>query len=745
MYKIFKYFSIIFLCFFLNSLNSAIVKNIEINGNNRVSDETVIIYGKIETNKDYNDLELNKILKNLYSTEFFEDVTVEIKNNTLIVNLKEYPVINQLVITGEKKKGFREQIKKLLKLKEKRSFIKEYLSSDVDLIKDFYSSQGYNFSKINVEVKKIDTTNLDLLLRIERGEKTKISKIEFIGNKKVRSNRLKDVIASEEDKFWKIISRNTNFSERLLNLDKRLLQNYYKSIGFYDVNVVSNIAEIDKQGNAKITYSIDEGKRYRISKISTNVDEVFDKKIFFPLNNYYEEYIGEYYSPFKVKKLLDNIDKIISENNLQFVEHNVQEILENDKINIIFNVYEGEKVSIERINIRGNSITNEDVIRGELLIDEGDPFTKISLEKSISEMKSRNLFKSVNYTVVEGSDKSLKIIDISVEEKPTGEISAGAGIGSNGGTFAVNIKENNWLGEGKSVAFDVEIDKESVAGIVSYNDPNYDFLGNSLSYSIRSEKNDKPNQGYENSVYSASVGTSFEQFRDLNAFVGAEISYDDLQTLSTASDNLKKQSGAFTELAAKYGFDVDSRDRSFQPTSGSIFGFSQSAPIYSDKPSIDNTVSLSSYKMINEDLIGSGKLFLSSINSIGSDDVRLSKRKGLNTKRLRGFEKNKVGPKDGKEHIGGNYSAALNFDANLPNFFPDSTNADIAIFLDFGNVWGVDYDDSIDESNVLRSSTGLVLNWMSPIGPMNFTLAQDLKKASTDITETFAFNLGTTF
>ena len=194
-----------------------------------------------------------------------------------------------------------------------------------------------------------------------------------------------------------------------------------------------------------------------------------------------------------------------------------------------------------------------------------------------------------------------------------------------------------------------------------------------------------------------------------------------------------------------YGFGVDKRDKSFRPTSGSIFKFNQVAPLYADKPALENTLLLSSYKTLNQDLIGSSKIYFSAINSLGSEDVRISKRKSLNTKRLRGFEKNKVGPLDGKEHIGGNYSAALSFDVNLPNIFPDSSNADISFFLDFGNVWGVDYDSTIDDSNTIRSATGIGLNWMSPLGPMNFILAQNLNKANTDITETFSFNLGTTF
>ena len=151
------------------------------------------------------------------------------------------------------------------------------------------------------------------------------------------------------------------------------------------------------------------------------------------------------------------------------------------------------------------------------------------------------------------------------------------------------------------------------------------------------------------------------------------------------------------------------------------------------------------YKYLNENVVGVGKFYLSTINGLGSDDVRISKRQSLSSKRLRGFERNKIGPVDNNDHIGGNYAAAVNFEANLPNILPEDTNADMSIFLDFGNVWGVDYDSSLDDSNKIRSSTGVVANWMSPVGPMNFVFSQNISKAETDKTQGFSFNLGTTF
>jgi len=738
-------FSFLFILLITSNLKAEVVNKFNIQGNERISSETIKIYGDLKENKNYSESDLNKILKDLYETEFFENINLEIKNNELNIIVNEYPYINQLIIIGEKTKRYTNQIKEIINLKEKRSLIKSYINSDINIIKSLYSSLGYNNVEINIKTKKITNNSYDLLVEIQRGEKTRIKSINFIGNNKISNRRLKDVIASEKHQFWKILSKNTNFNESLLELDTRLLTNFYKSSGFYDVKINSKFAKINESKEAELFFSIDEGNRYTINKISTNVDSVFDKKIFFPMNDIYQKYIGEYYSPFKVKKLLDDLDKLIDKNNLQFVEHNVQEQIEEKSINIILNIYEGEKKLIERINVLGNSVTNEEVIRSELIIDEGDPFSNLNLEKSIAQIKARNIFRKVDYEVLDGSIDNLKVINIKVEEQPTGEVSAGAGIGSDGGLFQIGIKENNWLVTGKSVSFDLELESESISGILNYVDPNYDLLGNSLSYTLLTESNDKPDQGYENTLTSVAVATAFEQYKDVYLSLGLSASYDDLRTDSSASANLQKQDGSYSDISGNYSLSFDSRDRVFMPTSGSILKFGQTLPLFSDSASLVNNFSASKYASLNENVVGVGKFYLSTISAVGSDDVRLSRRKGLSTRRLRGFQKGKIGPVDGSDHIGGNYTAALNLETNLPNLLPDDTNTDISAFLDFGNVWGVDYDSSIDDSNKIRSSTGVVANWLSPLGPINFVLSQNLSKADSDKTQSFSFNLGTTF
>ena len=189
---------------------------------------------------------------------------------------------------------------------------------------------------------------------------------------------------------------------------------------------------------------------------------------------------------------------------------------------------------------------------------------------------------------------------------------------------------------------------------------------------------------------------------------------------------------------------MDKRNRAFNPTDGSIISFSQSLPLYADRATISNTFGASTYKTISENIIGAAKFYAAAINGLDDKDVRLSKRNNLGS-RIRGFELNKIGPVDGSDFIGGNYASVLNFEADLPNILPESTKTDVSLFLDFGNVWGVDYDKTIDESNKIRSSTGAAASWMSPVGPMTFIISQNITKASTDKTEAFSFNLGTTF
>ncbi len=739
----FKFYISIFFLFFFN-LSAEIIQKLEVKGNSRISVETIRVYGEITLGNEYSNFELNEVLKNLYKTEFFEDIQLSLTNGTLNITVEEYPIINSIIFEGEKSNKVKKSVMEKLNLREKQSFIESKLSQDITLIKKIYATIGFNFADVEPKIQKFDNNLVNLVYILDKGKKTDISEINFIGDKKVKDKRLRDVIVSEENKFWKFLSKNTYLNYNNVELDKRLLINYYKSLGYYDVQVLSSNAEISKDNLTTLTYTINAGVRYKITKISTDVSNVLDKKLFIPMQDLYVKNIGKYYSPFLVKKLLDRLDLLIVNNDLQFIEHSVNEILDGDEIEIKINVYEGSKQLVERIDVLGNSVTDEAVIRAELLIDEGDPFNKLKFEKSIAKLKARNLFGEVKYKIQDGTSSDLKLVQIQVEEKPTGEITAGAGIGTSGGSFAFSISENNWLGKGINLATSLDVSAETLSGTLIVTDPNYNFSGNTLKYFVQNTSNDKPDSGFKNNITTTGIGTKFEQYNNIYLSPGLAVSYDDLQVESTASDALKKQKGTFTDLSFDYGISADNRDRVYAPTDGYFTRFSQVLPLYSDTPALGTTYVLNTYKPMSPDVIGSFKLFATAITGLNDEDVRISKRAMLPSSKLRGFKPGKVGPKDGNDYIGGNYALATNFEANLPNFLPESSKTDIGLFLDFGNVWNVDYNNNID-SNKIRSSVGANVGWLSPAGPMSFVFSQNLSKASTDVTESFSFRLGTTF
>ena len=738
------------LCFFgllfTSSLNAEILKKVEIQGNSRISSETIKVYGEIELNKDYSNDDINSIIKKLYNTKFFSKISTDFSNNTLKILVEENPIINTIIIDGEKAKKFKKVILEIISLKEKSSYVESDIKNDIEIVRSFYKSLGYYAAEVEARSQTIGTDNkrLNLIFSINKGEKYKISKISFIGDKKIKYKRLRDVIASEEHRFWKIISRNVYLNAERIELDKRLLKNYYLSRGYYNVEVVSSSAESKGETEIELTYSINAGERFRIKKLSTDIDPVFDKSIFQRLAEEFNKFAGDYYSPFKVQRILKKIDDIVDDNELQFVQHSVSETVDDGGIDIVFKIFEGPKVQIERVNIFGNTITSDSVIRSELLLDEGDPYGKVKLNKSISEIRSRNIFKKVEERILDGSAKDLKVMEIRVEEKPTGEIMAGAGVGTEGTSLSFAIKENNYLGKGLGVDATVNLTEESIRGGISISDPNYKYTGNLVYGGLTTTQTDNTDSGYENTVTNFNLGTKFEQYEDIYFTPGLDLSFDDLKVDSSASSNLKKQAGDFTELIFNYGVDRDKRDRSFMPTDGNIISFKQGIPIFADQAALFNRLSYSQYHGFSDNVIGAVKFYGATITAL-DDDVRLSKRLRMPSKRLRGFDSKKVGPVDQGDYVGGNYVAALNFEAQLPNLLPEGTNTDVAAFVDFGNLWSIDYDSSAGSSSKVRSSVGVTTQMWTPIGPVNFVLAQALSKADSDQTQSFKFQIGTSF
>ena len=744
----FIFFTILFgFSIFFNEANAVIIKQVEIENNKRISKETIITYGEIKLNKDYDDNEINQILKNLYDTNFFQNIEINIIKNILLVKVVENKIIQEVVIAGVKSKSIAGTIKENLFSQNKSPFLLTKVKQDIKKIKTSLDLMGYYFSTVDSKISENTNDTIDLVFDIKLGDKAKISKIEFIGDKKIKSRKLRNIVISEENKFWKFISKNKFLNTSLIETDKRLLKNYYLNKGYYDVQIESSTVDYFDDNTFKLTYKIDSGSKYFINKASLELPIDYDVNNFKKINKIIESLNNEIYSFNKIAKVVNEIDKISLSREYDFINAEILENkLDDDKLDIIFKVKESEKFYVEKINIFGNNVTQENVIRNKLEIDEGDPFNELLNAKSLNNIKSLNIFKSVKSEVVDGDAIKTKVINIEVEEKPTGEISLGAGVGSEGGTIGFAVSENNFMGRGVKLSSSLRATDTTVRGGLSINNPNFNYSKKALITTLESTVIDKlSDNGYETTKTGFSLGTKFEQYE--NTYISPTLStyVEDLTTNSKASSNLKKQSGNYFESKLSYTIDFDNRNQKFQPTEGSRVKLSQGIPLISEEYALRNTFDTSKWFQFDNEIITNISVYGSMVNSLNDENVRVSDRLNLPRKKLRGFQFGRIGPVDNGDYVGGNYAAAINFSSTLPMILPSVENIDFRYFIDAGNVWGIDYSSSLDDSNKLRSSTGLAIDWFTPIGPMNFSLAQDITKATTDKTEGFQFNLGTTF
>ena len=746
----FKKLSIFTIVYFLlvNASYSEIISEFNITGNDRVSAQTIINFSEFNKGANITDNDLNNILKNIYETNFFEDVSVDIKNSILTINVKEHPIIQDIKFEGIKAVKFVEALIDEISLKPKGPFNKFTLKRDLEKILNILKQSGYYFATVDVQKEDNPNKTINLIYNVKMGEKAFIKKIKFIGDKKFKSRKLNSVITSEESKFWKFLSKKKFLDKARTDLDKRLLKNFYLNKGFYNVIIEQAFTQILDNKSFSLTYKINAGEKFLFNNFDLIIPQDFDKIKFNELKKVFKSLENTTYSYSKIESILDVIDKISLKENYEFINAVVTEnIVENNKINFIFNIKDGDKFYVDRINISGNNITKENYIRQQLIVDEGDPFNTILHTKSINKIKATNIFKSVKSKVSDSTNSGQKIIDISVEEKPTGEISAGAGFGSAGSTVAFGIKENNFKGEGIKLNFNVNISADAIKGGLAYTQPNFAYSDKSVTTSIESTSTDKEKDyGYKSSLNKIALGTRFEQFEDFYFSPNLSISNEVLTTTQNASANYKKQEGSYFDALFNYNLTNDKRNSPYRPDSGYVSTWSQELPIVSDGMAVSNGYTFTHYQEFLDDMIVTLGVYGRTINSIRSNkDVRVSKRLYMPETKLRGFEAGKIGPKDGNDFVGGNYSASFNATTTLPFLFPTFEKIDFLLFFDAANLWHVDYSANVDQGNTVRSATGIAIDVITPMGPLSFSLAQPLTEADGDVTESFRFNLGTTF
>ena len=739
--------SIIIFFIILTNVSFAEIKKINIVGNARVNSATIeSLVDKKTSNID--SIYINNLTKKIYDTDFFADVRISFYQDVLTINVVENPIVNFFYINGIKDSDL-DQANKIITLKENSIFSSSKLKKDIEATKEFLNASGYYQASIIPEVIKIDNNQINLIINIDKKEISKIKNIYFIGTKFFSSSQLLDVISSSEDGWWKFFS-SAALSEQKIEYDKQLLKTFYKNKGFFDVQIESAFASADKNNNFSLTFSINSGKKYKFGDFDLKTIEalykdqdineikIISRKL---LNN-------QIYSPEILNKLNKHITSYLEEKKYNNFEINIQELKKNeDIINITLNLAEGQKFLINKINIQGNSITEEKVIRDNMIITEGDYLNSTKVKKSVDNIKAKQLFSKVDYKIEDSEKKNFKDFNLFLKEQATGSISAGVGYGTNGGLFEASVNERNFLGQGINLNFTGRLSTEAIRGEFSYIDPNFKESNKELGASIFSEVDDYKNSGYQNKRLGTKFATKYEIYEDIFFRPNIAIQYDKLEITGNSSNLLKSRAGDFTTTSFGYNFLFDQRDSKFNPTSGSVFYFDQNISTFvSDIPTLQTGVGATLYQeLFNEKYIGSVKARLANVSAFDNKDVKLSDRIFASTSDLRGFELRGIGPVDSGDHVGGNNLATLSFKSTFPNPIPESLRATSFIFFDIGNVWGADYSDLISDSSRIRSSTGIAVDLMSPVGPLSFTYSIPLSKSSTDIEQRFLFNIGSSF
>lgn len=742
-----KILILFFFLLFAFEVSSLETKNIKINGNKRISNDTILSYINLTEKLDEQDLILlNRIQKDLFSTGFFSNVKIKYEEKNIVIDLIENPFIKFFYVDGVSEAELND-LEKFFFHKENSFFSEGNLKRDSNLILEYFKNRGFYDVVLKIDYTKIDDNSLNLIYNINKNKVSKIKNIQFIGNEFFSNSELSSVIESSVDGWWKFLSSTTKVNTDILNYDVNQLKNFYVDRGFYDFQILASYYEKKAEFSVSLIFSLYEGTKYDFGSF-----EIEKSKSFLPKNieeNIYKIAKTTLYSSYstkKIEKLKKKIDDILFYNNFLDINYNISEEKKQNKINLKLLLFKTDKFyQIKNILVVGNDLTNESVIRRNIFFNEGDIFNEKNYTKSLLKLKNLDIFKNVSFEKeIEDTFVNLKI---SVTEKPTGEISAGAGAGTNGAVINAGIQEKNFLGNGNKLASYLNLGTDKIEGNINYTNNDFNKSGKSLTTAVFATKYDfTESSGYKNSIYGTRINSKYEALEDIFFSPGASIEFDTFKAEQNASSLIKKREGEYLSSKIFYTISNDKRNSTINPTDGYEIGFGQTlSALISDIPSIQNTIFGSFHQELFPKFNGSIKYRLRSINSLNDKDIMFSERLHLSDLSLRGFKSRGVGPRDGSDHVGGNYSVNSTISSTIPNFIPETWNTSTGIFLDMANLWGVDYSKTIDDSNSIRMSIGLGLNWLSPLGPISLTYASPIMKESTDKIREFSFNLGTVF
>jgi outer membrane protein insertion porin family len=767
-----------------------VVQRILVKGNERIEAATVISYLPIQPGDTVDPAKADLALKALFRTDLFSDVKIDFQGGDLIVTVVENPIINRVLFEGNSSLKD-DKLKDEVSVRPRGIFTRAKVQSDVARILELYRRSGRISATVTPQIVELPQKRVDLIFKIDEGPKSGILHVDFLGNKAFSDNDLRGVVVTEESKWYKFFSSNANYDPDRLEYDKEQLRKFYRNRGYYDFRVVSSVAELspDKNGFA-VTYTLDEGPEYKFGKITVETElQKLDKNVLqalVPIRS------GELYEDQRLEQSTDALTFAAGAAGFAFVDVRPRFTRhpETGTVDVVFDVKEGPRVYIDRIDIVGNTQTLDYVIRREMNVSEGDAYNRALVDRSKNQIKALGFFKNVDITETPGSAPDRTNLQVKVEEQPTGELSFSAGYSSvDQLVIDLGFAEHNFRGRGQDVRARISVGSLRQQIDFSFTEPRFQGRDLALGTDIFYYKYDLTQySAYKTTSYGGNVRLSFPLSLNSRGSLLYTLRNDDVQIDDTLCDptaqiisfSVCSQRGTFLTSLVGYGYRLDRRNDPINPSRGFTFGLNQDfAGAGGDVKYLRTEGDAGWYHGFSKSFILSVTASAGFVGGWGGDHVRINDRFYRGGNNFRGFETAGIGPRDlsfGRtDALGGKAYAIGSVELTIPTFLPEQYGIKAALFSDFGTLGLLDSVDKrgpvpVDPNDLtkgfqkdaagnlilvqsadikddlsLRASAGVSIFWKSPMGPLRFDFSQVLVKEPYDKTELFRFSTSTRF
>jgi len=730
------------------------IANIRVEGNQRIEAETVLSYMQLSPGDKFESARVDKALKNLFASGLFADVSFRREGDDLVVTVVENPIINRLAFEGNshiKDADLQNEVQ----LRPRVVYTATKVQADAKRILDIYRRSGRFAATVEPKVIPLDQNRVDLVFEIHEGDVTEVRRIDFVGNKVFSDSDLRDEILTKESAWYRFLTSNDTYDPDRLTVDREALRNFYLRNGYADFRVVSSVAELSPDKNAFfITFTVEEGERYAFGPI--NVKTTLKDLDPASLRDDISTVEGDWYDAGEVEKTINAISDKVGDLGYAFVEvkPEVEKDREKRTIALTYDIQEGPRVYVERIEINGNVRTLDEVIRREFRVVEGDAFNASKIRRTRQRIQNLGFFSKVDLKTLQGSSPDRTIVEVNVEEQSTGELSFGAGFSTSDGPVGnVGVRERNLLGRGQDVRLDFVISGSRSQLNFSFTEPY--FLDQDLSAGIDAYRTET--QRTSDTTYKTkNLGGGFRFGWDWSEFLRQTVRYnlsdeDIFDIKSTSSNAIKAQDGTELSSVISQSIAYDRRDSSINPTDGYAIQLQNDlAGLGGDAQYLRTRLNVGYYRPIGEDLVASVTGEVGYINGFDYN-VRITDAFFLGGANLRGFRARSVGPRDldTGDFLGGNKYGAGTVQLSFPLGLPEEYRIRGRAFSDFGTLFDNDFENvagtNVTDKASIRASVGAGITWESPFGPFAFDLAYPFLKEGTDKVEYFRFSVGTRF